>query len=73
MGHCGGGPATDNFNAFAALQEWVERGHAPDLILASANPMSPWPHRTRPLCPYPSTARYRGNGDIESAENFVCR
>jgi feruloyl esterase len=73
MAHCGGGPATDQFDAFAALQDWVEHNRAPDRISASAGPGSPWPGRTRPLCPYPAIARYSGKGNIESAENFVCR
>jgi len=72
MGHCMGGPATDQFNGFAALVKWVEQGKAPDRIEATAGPFSPWPGRTRPLCPYPQTPRYSGKGDIEQSENFVC-
>ncbi|MGB6309982.1 MAG: tannase/feruloyl esterase family alpha/beta hydrolase [Steroidobacteraceae bacterium] len=73
MAHCGGGPATDLYDAFSALTEWVERGRAPDRILASAGMASPWPGRTRPLCPYPGAAHYDGSGDIEKADSFVCR
>jgi pimeloyl-ACP methyl ester carboxylesterase len=73
MGHCGGGPATDGYDAFAALTQWVEQGHPPDRILASAGPDSPWPGRTRPLCAYPKTAHYNGSGSIEAAESFTCR
>jgi feruloyl esterase len=73
MNHCGGGPATDQFDAFAALQDWVEKGTAPDRIVATAGPNSPWPGRTRPLCAYPKQARYNGSGDIEQAGNFVCQ
>jgi Tannase and feruloyl esterase len=73
MNHCGGGPATDRYDAFNALTAWVERGVAPARILASAGDQSPWPGRSRPLCPYPKTAHYRGHGDVESAESFVCR
>jgi hypothetical protein len=73
MAHCGGGPATDQFDAFGALVNWVEKGTAPDHILAKAGPNSPWPGRTRPLCPYPQTAHYQGSGSIEDAANFVCR
>ena len=29
--------------------------------------------RTRPLCPYPTVARYRGRGDVEQAGNWSCR
>lgn len=72
MAHCAGGPATDQFDAFAALVAWVEKSQAPQQILARAGPNTPWPGRTRPLCAYPRTARYKGSGSIESAENFAC-
>lgn len=72
MGHCGGGPATSQFDAFGALVEWVEKGQAPDRIVATAPAGTPWPGRTRPLCPYPEQARYTGAGDIDDAANFVC-
>lgn len=73
MNHCGGGAATDVFDVLAPLIEWVERGRAPDQILAHADPTSPWPRRTRPLCVYPLVARYKGTGDIDSAGSFACR
>jgi feruloyl esterase len=73
MGHCGGGPATDSFDAFSALRDWVERGVAPDRILASAGKNSPWPGRSRPLCAYPRSAHYAGYGSIDAADSFVCR
>lgn len=73
MTHCGGGPATDQFDAFGALMDWVEHQRAPDQILASAGENSPWPGRTRPLCAFPRTAHYASHGDIEKAESFVCR
>jgi hypothetical protein len=85
MGHCSGGPATDQFDALNALVSWVEHGVAPDRIVATArgpgnaggvNPEVPasWTaSRTRPLCPYPLVARYNGTGDAESAANFSCR
>lgn len=73
MAHCSGGPATDQFDAFGALVSWVEKRVAPDRIEAKAGPNTPWPGRTRPLCPYPETAQYKGSGSIEEAANFVCR
>ncbi len=72
MAHCSGGPATSNFDAFGALVDWVEDGKAPDQLAAAAGPDTPWPGRTRPLCAYPSYARYRGHGDIERLESFSC-
>ncbi len=73
MNHCAGGPATDRFDAFTALVNWVEKKTAPEKIIASAGPGSPWPNRTRPLCPYPSYAKYQGAGSIEDAASFVCK
>ena len=73
MNHCGGGPSTSQFDAFAAVVNWVENGEEPDSILATAPAGTPWPGRTRPLCPYPAIARYKGTGDISVAESFECR
>jgi feruloyl esterase len=78
MAHCGNGPATDRFDAFAALVDWVERGRAPGSLTATVradNPELPadWSRtRSRPLCPWPQVAHYRGTGDVESAASFVC-
>jgi feruloyl esterase len=73
MQHCAGGPATDQFDAFSALVNWVEKGPAPDQIIATAGAASPWPGRTRPLCAYPKIARYKGTGSLEEAASFECR
>ena len=85
MNHSSGGPATEQYDALAALVEWVEQGEAPDRIVASARgsgnagganadvPANWAPDRTRPLCPYPAVARYNGSGDTERAESFSCR
>ena len=72
MAHCSGGPATDQFDSFNALVTWVEKGQAPDQILAKAGQGSPWPGRTRPLCAYPQIARYKGSGSLEEAASFRC-
>ncbi len=72
MAHCAGGPATDQFDAFEALVAWVEQGSPPDRILATAGPNTPWPGRSRPLCPYPQVARYKGEGSLEEAASFRC-
>jgi len=73
MAHCGGGPATDMYDCLTAIVDWVEHGKAPDRILAHAGASTPWPRRTRPLCPYPMAARYAGAGSVDSAASFVCR
>lgn len=72
MCHCGGGPSTDNYDAFSALVAWVEQKKAPDSLLGTAGPASPWPGRQRPICAYPLVARYDGHGDPEKAASFIC-
>lgn len=73
MAHCTGGPATDQYDAFGALVRWVEHDEAPDRIEAAAGPKTPWPGRTRPLCPYPLIARpIAGKADTEHAAAFTC-
>ena len=77
MGHCQGGPATDQFDALGALVAWVEGGKAPDRLDARVNPANQelpaaWSAvRGRPLCPWPQAARYAG-GDVEAAKSFRC-
>jgi pimeloyl-ACP methyl ester carboxylesterase len=85
MNHCGSGPSTDQFDMLTPLVNWVEKGQAPDSVLASARgagnaggvntdvPASWSAGRSRPLCPYPQVARYRGTGDLESAASFSCQ
>jgi len=80
MTHCAHGPATDRFDAFAALVDWVEKGVAPLQIIATVNPDNPdrpaaWSaDRSRPLCAYPAKAVLRtGATDLESAASFICR
>jgi len=72
MNHCEGGRATDRYDAFAALVDWVEHGRAPDRLHGVAPATSPWPGRTRPICKYPQYARYKGHGNIEKEESFEC-
>ncbi|MDR3428775.1 tannase/feruloyl esterase family alpha/beta hydrolase, partial [Silvimonas sp.] len=47
-------------------------GRAPDSIPAQAGTQTPWPGRTRPLCPWPGHAHYKGRGSLEDAANFAC-
>jgi hypothetical protein len=69
MLHCAGGQATDSFDMLTAIQAWVEDDVAPDRVVAAGRAL---PGVTRPLCPYPSVARYDG-GDPNDAANFSCR
>jgi len=75
MNHCAGGPATDQFDAVTALDDWVEKRAVPEMLLAKARtaPDVPWSGRTRPLCVHPKVATYKGSGSIEDAANFECR
>ncbi len=68
MLHCGGGEATDRFEMLDAITNWVEKGEAPSRIVATGKAM---PGISRPLCPYPLVARYKG-GDPKIADSFEC-
>jgi feruloyl esterase len=72
MGHCGGGDGPASFDMFAALEQWVEKGKAPDAIPAS-HLTAGKVDRTRILCSYPQVATYKGSGDPNDAANFACR
>jgi Tannase and feruloyl esterase len=71
MGHCGGGIGPDRHDSMTAMIGWVEKGKAPDSMLAS-RVVDKQVVRTRPLCPYPQVARYSGQGSIDEAANFRC-
>ena len=89
MSHCGGGPGPNAFgqagtevpddpdhNVYRALEQWVERGVAPERLTAikyndDRNPAQ-GVKMTRPLCAYPKLAKYKGSGDSNDAVNFVC-
>ncbi len=71
MGHCSGGEGPDTFDMMSPLDSWVDKGTLPQRIEASkitAGKVT----RTRPLCPYPQVARYKGTGSIDEAANFAC-
>lgn len=68
MLHCGGGDATDQFEMLDAIVRWVEDGQAPDRIIATSRER---PGLSRPLCPFPMIARYKG-GKEDDAESFYC-
>jgi hypothetical protein len=86
MGHCGGGIGPISFgngggpasteparDIFAALEQWVEKGVAPNQLIGSGPvPTDTSKTLTRPLCPYPQVAQYKGTGDANNAANFVC-
>jgi hypothetical protein len=88
MQHCGGGPGPNDFGAFSpapaatdhsmihSIEQWVEQGTVPSKIIATkykadGNPSS-GAVRTRPLCRYPTVAKYNGSGSTDDAANFSC-
>jgi feruloyl esterase len=72
MAHCGGGDGTSTFDMLTALEQWVESKKAPDQIVASRL-RNGQTDRTRPLCPYPQVAVYKGSGSTDDAVNFSCK
>lgn len=86
MQHCRGGAGTDRFGAgedryvtaqpgsdmLAALIAWVEHGAQPGVIEARRLDAQGKVDRTRPLCPWPQVASYRGSGSVDDARNFTC-
>jgi len=71
MGHCSGGSGPNQIDWMAALESWREKGESPASIVGKGTiagaPM------TRPVCPHPQFATYKGSGDINSADSFVCK
>jgi feruloyl esterase len=72
MAHCGGGEGPNTFDMVGALEQWVEQGKAPDRVIASRS-VNRVVDRTRPLCPYPQVARYKGPGSTDEAASFLCQ
>ena len=88
MQHCFPGPGPNSFGqtghptakgkaygVYDALEEWVEKGTAPDDIIATKyldDDVAKGVQMTRPLCPYPQIATYKGTGDTNDAANFSC-
>jgi feruloyl esterase len=68
--HGGGGPGLKEFDALSALEDWVEKGRAPDKLIAG-RVTNGVVERSRPVYPYPILARYSGKGDPMQADSFV--
>jgi feruloyl esterase len=71
MAHCGGGEGPNVFDALTPLEQWREQGKAPASILATHSTNGKV-DRSRPLCPFPQVAKYKGSGSIDDAANFTC-
>jgi feruloyl esterase len=74
MYHCLGGPGPNSFDYLTPLVNWVEKGVAPETIIATkfVNDTPPAVQMTRPLCVFPKVAKYKGSGDTNFAANFTC-
>lgn len=85
MAHCRRGHGADAIDYLGALEDWVERGRAPDMLLAHhllkeqsylGLPPLTFPldraayDWTRPIAAWPRVARYTGRGDWRKAENW---
>jgi hypothetical protein len=86
MSHCAGGIGATTFgnvpsaqrdpghDVVSALDQWVQKGIAPNQIVATGfmgGDPAKGVEMTRPLCPYPEEAMYKGTGDTNSAANFT--
>jgi tannase/feruloyl esterase len=72
MFHCGAGVGVSRFDAMTPLVTWVEKGVEPDHITGTKF-VEGKTVRTRPLCPYPQVAKYKGTGSTDDGVNFACR
>ncbi len=70
VAHCSGGNGPNPVGTLQAVVDWVEKGIAPERILATRTDAGVV--RTRPLCTYPKTAKWTGLGSTNNAANFVC-
>ena len=90
MWHCNGGPGPNSYGGaiqqpppsynaqydlLTSLTQWVERGAAPNSVIATKyNNDTPQLgiQAQRPICSYPLIPVYRGAGDPNIASSFVC-
>ncbi|MEP7004561.1 MAG: tannase/feruloyl esterase family alpha/beta hydrolase [Sphingomonas bacterium] len=70
VGHCGFGEGPDMINLVDAMIAWAEDGVPPGAVQASRRNYGRTV-QTRPIYPFPMTARYTGTGDRNSATAFV--
>jgi feruloyl esterase len=71
MGHCSGGNGPNQAEFMSAMERWREGSAPPDQITAyrvSNNRVD----MSRPLCPYPQVAKYKGIGSTNDSASFVC-
>ena len=68
MAHCGNGIGPNTFDSVGTLEAWREKGVAPAQVTAANAQLT----LTRPLCPYPEYAKYKGAGNLKDAANWTC-
>jgi feruloyl esterase len=93
MQHCAGGPGPTSFGQFGpsfdhaldnsannitfALEDWVEKGTAPEQVIAHGNTDATGAGKgdafSEPICAYPKAAVYKGSGDRKDAASYVCK
>ena len=73
VAHCGGGPGPAPSGQFEAMVKWVEEGKAPDTLQAIRRDQTGTVVRSRPLCPYPASARYKGRDSTDETGSFECK
>lgn len=71
VSHCAGGDGPSAVDMLSVIDIWASEKKAPDSIIAS-KPSNEKP-MTRPICPYPQVAVYKGSGSTDDAANFVCK
>jgi Tannase and feruloyl esterase len=76
MDHCGvqSGPGVGHtgFDPLPALEKWVEEGVPPESIVMTKSTEDGKTEWTRPVCVYPSVAKYKGSGDLKDAASWTC-
>lgn len=72
VGHCEGNIGPDAVDYMSAIVAWVEKGHAPKKLI-SRKIIDGKETMSRPICPYPQKAVYKGKGDTNKAGNFECK
>lgn len=72
MNHCEGGDGPNQFDKLDLISAWVERGQAPDRIVAAHYNSAGHIDRTRPICAFPKLAKWDGVGSSDDAASFAC-
>jgi len=75
MAHCVGGIGPTRIDPLTAMRAWVERGTAPESLIATGEPGQSAPDSppsARKVCHFPKVARWSGKGEADRPEQFTC-